>query len=275
MKENYAHFCSLLAQHSGLILNEEKQYLVETRLYPIAERLHLPNVDALLTRLEYAPNEALIHECVDALATHESSFFRDTAPFHQLTHIILPKLLEQKAHAKSIRIWSAGCSTGQEPYSIAMTLQEHAEKFHGWHIEIIATDMVAKALEQAHKGFYTDFEIGRGLKPEQIHRWFKKTEGGYVIDPSLRLNMHFHTHNLLDAPIVHGPFDIIFCRNVLIYFNRDKKTEILKRLSSTLAPDGMLLLGSAETVIGISDIFESYTGQHGLFQLKHASEAYR
>ncbi len=268
MQSNFAHFCHLLLERSGLVLDEDKHYLVDTRLSHIAEHHGFASVDALLSKLQTGPVESLVTECVEALATHESSFFRDTLPFTQLANVILPKIIEHKSISKSLRIWSAACSTGQEPYSIAMTLQEHIDKLQGWHIEIIATDMVAKAVEQAQSGFYTDFEIGRGLKPEQLHRWFHKTEGGYLIDPSLRRMMHFHTYNLLAPPTVRGPFDIIFCRNVLIYFNRDKKIEILKRLGSLLGREGLLILGSAETVIGLCDTFEPLDGHHGLFRLK-------
>ena len=268
MQANYAHFCNLVGEHSGLILTQEKLYLVETRLAPIAERLKLPSVDALLTKLQAAPDPKLVVECVEALATHESSFFRDSAPFVQLSKFILPRLITQKSLSKSLRIWSAACSTGQEPYSIAMTLQDHAEQLRDWHIEIVATDMVSSAVEHAREGFYTDFETSRGLKPELLQRWFKKVEGGYLIDASLRRNIHFGVHNLLEPLHERGTFDLIFCRNVLIYFNRDKKIEVLKRLGSVLARDGLLILGSAETVIGLCDSYESYEGQHGLFHRK-------
>ena len=274
MSTSFEHFCSLLLEHSGLELNESKRYLVDNRLAPIVARLHLHNVDELLTQLQFGHDAALVTECVEALATHESSFFRDSLPFTQLENVIIPKLLQEKALSKSLRIWSAACSSGQEAYSIAMVLEEHAEELHDWHVEILATDMVAATIEQARKGFYTDFEVGRGLKPAQLQRWFKKVEGGYEVNPALRRHINFHPHNLLDPVIERGPFDIVFCRNVLIYFNRETKIELIKRIGAVLAHDGLLILGSAETVIGLCDTFESYAGQHGLFHRKIADPVY-
>lgn len=266
MKPNYEYFCGLLLKHSGQELHEDKAYLVETRLCAIAGRLQLPSVDALLTKLQFGHDPVLIKECVEAMTTHESSFFRDTQPFVQLADVVLPKVFEEKASSKSLRIWSAACSTGQEPYSIAMTLEEHEYSLHDWYLEIFATDMVANSVDYARKGIYSEFEIGRGLKPAQRDRWFKKVAGGYQVSPALHKHVHFHIHNLLDPVIEHGPFDIVFCRNVLIYLTREKKIEVLNRIGSVLAHDGLLILGSAETVIGLSDDFESYTGQRGLFQ---------
>jgi chemotaxis protein methyltransferase CheR len=273
--KNYEHFYALTKDRSGIILGDEKRYLVDGRLEPIAVAEGLASVDALLGKLHTGhASELLIRRCVDAMATHETSFFRDHTPFDQLDEKLIPMLLAQNAKKRSLRIWSAACSTGQEAYSIAMTLHKHAASFSGWHIEILGTDLTEDILGHARSGRYSAFELHRGLSDAVINQHFKKIDDHtWEIMLHLKSWVSFRKFNLLDEYASLGHFDLVFCRNVLIYFDRAQKSAVLTKLHHAINHDGFLLLGSAETVVGLSTDFTVLKGARGIYQVKNAHAA--
>jgi chemotaxis protein methyltransferase CheR len=256
-----------MLERSGLVLTAEKGYLVQSRLEPLARNEGLASVEALLARLRSGRSEPLIEACVNALATHESYFFRDGVPFEQLMQAVLPPLIASRHSAKRLRIWCAACSSGQEPYSIAMILQEMGASLPGWKLEILGTDMSDPILRKAIAGLYSDFEVKRGLSPERLKSWFTPEGSAWKISPRLQQMVQFRPHNLLQGPSSFGVFDLILCRNVLIYFNMDNKRQVLDGISRALAPDGALMLGTAETVLGIGAAFEAQAGLRGIYRL--------
>jgi chemotaxis protein methyltransferase CheR len=263
---DYEHFCKLILTRSGLVLDEAKAYLVKGRLEPIAKSEGMEGVEALLAALRKGVAEPLVQRCVDAMATHESYFFRDATPFTMLAEKILPPLIKAREATKSLRIWCAACSSGQEPYSVAMVLQEMSHKMPNWKLNIVATDMSGPILQKAKAGIYSDFEVKRGLAPERLARWFKPEGNAWQVSPVLQQMVEFKPHNLLQGATGLGVFDIILCRNVLIYFDVEKKKWILEQIARALAPDGALLLGSSETVLGITEAYDNTPGARGLYR---------
>lgn len=263
---DYDHFCRLVRQRSGLVLTAEKAYLVSSRLAPVARAEGLGTVAELLAVLRIGAPEALLQQAVDVMATHESYFFRDAAPFEQLANAVLPPLIAARQAQRSLRIWCAACSSGQEPYSVAMILMEMGYRLSGWKLDILATDMSEPILRKASAGLYNDFEVNRGLSPERQARWFKQEADGWRVSPTLQQMVRFKPHNLLQGSAGLGVFDVIFCRNVLIYFDLETKRQILDQVRRAMAVDGSLLLGSAETVLGVSSAVEPVPGLRGLYR---------
>ncbi len=263
---DFEHFSRLALARSGLVLKADKAYLVQSRLEPIARALGLPGVPELLERLRAGAPEPVVQRCVDAMATHESMFFRDTKPFEQIAAIAAPELVVARSPGRPIRIWSAACSSGQEPYSLAILMQELGGLLGGRRVEIIATDMSEAILSKAREGYYSDFEVRRGLSPERLKQWFRPSGTGWEVAPQLKAMVSFHKHNLLDAPAGLGVFDIVLCRNVLIYFEPAGKAKVLERVATAIAPDGVLFLGSAETVIGLTSAFVAPIGAQGFYR---------
>jgi chemotaxis protein methyltransferase CheR len=263
---DYDHFCRLVRQRSGLVLTPEKAYLVSSRLAPVARAEGLATVAELLAVLRMGASETLMQQAVDVMATHESYFFRDAAPFEQLAEAVLPPLIAARQAQRTLRIWCAACSSGQEPYSVAMILMEMGYRLAGWKLEILATDMSEPILRKASAGLYNDFEVNRGLSPERQARWFKQEPDGWRVSPKLQQMVRFRPHNLLQGSAGLGVFDVIFCRNVLIYFDIETKRQILDHVSRAMAADGSLLLGSAETVLGVSSAVEPVPGLRGLYR---------
>ena len=268
-------FRTLVLERSGLSLGPDKDYLLESRLRPIAREEGLDGLEALFARTRAEPMGRLAQRCIDAMATHESYFFRDATPFDQLRDVILPRLIERRTAARSLRLWSAACSSGQEPYSLAMLLLEEARRMPGWRIEIIANDMSAPILERARRGLYSDFEIARGLSPERQSRWMRPENGLWSVAPEVRALVDFRPHNLMDGTAGMGQFDLIFCRNVLIYFEPAQKKWALNRIGDSLTPDGCLVMGSAETVVGMQTPFEPTPGLRGAFHKRAEAERLR
>jgi chemotaxis protein methyltransferase CheR len=268
---DFDNFCRVVREQTGIVLTPEKGYLVSSRLIPIARSEGLAGVPELLAHLRGAPSPVLVQRCVDAMATHESSFFRDGAPFEQLATEVLPTLIAVRQTARTLRIWCAACSSGQEPYTVAMILQEMGAQLSSWRLEIIATDMSEPILSKARAGHYSDFEVRRGLSPERLKRWFVPQGTGWQVAPALRQMVQFRPHNLLQGSAGLGTFDVILCRNVLIYFDLNCKRQILEDLSRALAPDGALYLGSAETVLGVSAAFQPTPGSRGLYRPTQAA----
>jgi chemotaxis protein methyltransferase CheR len=269
---DFEHFARLVQQRSGLALGPDKAYLVLSRLGPLAREMGLADAPALLARLRAGAPETLTRRCVDAMATHESLFFRDATPFEQLKTHLLPELHARRTPGVPLRVWSAACSSGQEPYSLAILGREMAPLLGGRRLQILATDMSEAVLEKARAGVYSEFEVRRGLSPERLQKWFVKSGRGFEVAPELKTNVEFRRHNLLDGPASLGRFDIVFCRNVLIYFDRPDKAKVLEQIARTINPGGALVLGSAESAFGLTDAFVQSPATRGLLRLREPAE---
>lgn len=257
----------LLQDRCGMALTSDKLYLVASRLGPVAQQLGLKGVIELMTELRMRPQERMIQAVVEAMVTHESLFFRDAKPFELLAKSIVPEMMRVRAATKRVRIWSAACSSGQEPYSIAMQLSESLGGHPGWRWDITGTDISEPILLKAKKGVYSNFEVRRGLSDERINRHFRALpDGTFQANDALRLMIDFRRHNLIEPAAHLGQFDIVFCRNVLIYFDAPTKGRALDLIAKQMAPDGVLILGSADTVIGVSQRFAATT-ERGVFRL--------
>jgi chemotaxis protein methyltransferase CheR len=271
---DFALFAKILKDGSGLVMTEEKSYLMETRLLVVAQRHDHPSLAHLARALREKQHPALVSEIVEAMTTNESSFFRDLKPFEQFRKIVLPTLLKARAASgRMLRIWSAGCAAGQEPYSLAMILDDERLRLAGWHVSLLATDISAEMIDRAKGGIYTQFEVQRGLPLKYLIRHFEPEADRWQIKPELRRMVEFRQGNLLADLAAFGRFDAIFCRNVLLYFDGQTKTSLLDRYARVLRPDGFLALGGAETTLGISDKFEPVPEQRGLYRLAAAAVA--
>jgi chemotaxis protein methyltransferase CheR len=264
--DDFDFVARMLKERSGLIIGSDKAYLLESRLMPIARKRGLKTLDEFLGSLRTAP-EALLREVTEAMTTNESFFFRDTKPFDQFRDLVLPHLLTSRAAKRSFRIWSAACSSGQEAYSLCMILKEQAAKLAGWRVDIVATDISQEMLEKAKAGLYSQFEVQRGLPIQMLVKYFKKKDDAWQIDPALRAMVQFREFNLLGSLSALGQFDVVFCRNVLIYFDQPTKTRVLDNMAKLMPEDGFLYLGGAETVLGISDKFKPVPNQRGIYSL--------
>jgi chemotaxis protein methyltransferase CheR len=264
--QDYEFLRKLLKERSGLDLSTDKQYLVESRLVPLARRAGLGGLAELVLKMKSGA-EALTSDVVEAMTTNETFFFRDKIPFDHLCETILPQLIQARANRRSLRIWSAASSTGQEPYSIAMCLKEYGAVLPGWRIEIVATDLSQEVLDKSKAGIYSQFEVQRGLPIQLLVKYFKQTGELWQLNADIRGMVQHRQLNLLNDFSCLGKFDIIFCRNVLIYFDQETKVRTFERLSKMLEPDGALMLGAAETVVGISDAFKPYPDKRGIYQL--------
>jgi chemotaxis protein methyltransferase CheR len=256
---------NLVRERSGLVLTPDKGYLLESRLLPVARKWERKSVEELAALLRSKPDAKLIRDIVEAMTTNESFFFRDIKPFDQFKTLVLPHLLKKRAATKSIRIWSAACSSGQEPYSLAMILNEHRLQLAGWKVEIVATDLSTEILDKARAGQYSQFEVQRGLPIQLLVKYFKQEGDRWQVDAAIRSMVAYRPFNLLDDLASLGRFDVIFCRNVLIYFDQPTKAKVLDAMSRQLAPDGHLYLGGAETVLGITDKLQPLPEQRGIY----------
>jgi len=253
---DYKFLSEFLMETSGLNLGEYKRYLLESRLIPLAQSLGMTSLEELVQALKTMPTAQLKTSIVEAMTTNETLFFRDKKPFDELVSLMMPKIIEAKATQKKIRIWCAASSSGQEPYSIAMQLKESFPELNsGWNVELVATDIDKQILAKAQEGQYSQFEVQRGLSIQMLMKYFEKNDHGWQIKPELRQGITWKQLNLLDSFSSLGQFDIIFCRNVLIYFDTDRKKQILDRMAPQIPEHGYLVLGGAETVLGISDTF--------------------
>jgi chemotaxis protein methyltransferase CheR len=255
----------LLHRKSGLSLTPEKRYLVESRLSTLCRRKNIATISELATKVRQGDADLTI-AVIEAMTTNETLFFRDTLPFKQFSEVMLPHMLKERAAERSLRIWSAAASSGQEPYSMAMILDDMADKMPGWRIEILATDISLEILEKAKAGVYTQFEMQRGLPVQQLLKHFTQEGDKWRISDRLRRMVTFKPMNLIEPSHGLGQFDIIFCRNVLIYFDLPTKAQVLGMLGRHLKPDGFLSLGAAETVIGITDAFSMDRENRGVYR---------
>ncbi|POF28462.1 CheR family methyltransferase [Roseibium marinum] len=264
---------NFLKTRSGLVLSNDKQYLVESRLLPIARSSKLETLSAVIQTLQRSGNRALETDVIEAMTTNESFFFRDKTPFDNFRDTMLPALLQSRSNFKQLKIWCAAASSGQEPYSLAMCLKEEAAKMGGWRTRILGTDLSLEVLEKAKAGLYSQFEVQRGLPIQLLLKYFEQKGDMWQIGAPMRSMIEWKKLNLLENFAHLGEFDIVFCRNVLIYFDQATKSEILARLAKSLPEDGYLVLGAAETVVGLTDAFKPVPGKRGLFQKKPAVHA--
>ncbi|PHQ70071.1 MAG: chemotaxis protein CheR [Sneathiella sp.] len=263
--QDFQLFGDIVRTRSGLVLTEEKVYLLESRLVPLARRRGMDSLEDLAEEVRRHRDERLLSEITEAMTTNETFFFRDNKPFDIFREVVLPQLLETRRAQKSLRIWNAACSTGQEPYSLAMLLKEEAAKMAGWRVEIMATDISDEVLEKSKAGLYSQFEVQRGLPIQLMVKYFQQVGEMWQIDSSIRAMVKFQNKNLLEDLSNLGKFDVIFCRNVLIYFDQPTKSKVLSQVHKIIASDGALFLGGAETVLGICDDFKPVEGQRGVY----------
>lgn len=262
-------YMELLKEKSGLVLTLDKTYLLESRLNPVASKWGFSSLDTLTNELRIAPDPKLIYDIVEAMTTNETSFFRDMRPFETFKNHTIPYMLQTRIHERKLRIWCAASSSGQEPYSLAMILKDHETQFSRWNIDILATDISKAILDAARKGLYSQFEVQRGLPIQMLMAHFTKQENDrWQLSDKIMKMVNFQQFNLLDSMAGLGKFDIIFCRNVLIYFDEKTKSDIFARMARQLTDDGLLYLGGAETVIGITDEFAPVPEQRGLYAKK-------
>ncbi|MFY8113424.1 MAG: CheR family methyltransferase [Rhabdaerophilum sp.] len=242
---------------AGIVLTTEKAYFVEARLSPVLREEGLPSIDELMTRAERG-DRRLAQRVIDALTTNETFFFRDKAPFDHFRNVIIPELVARRPAGKPLRIWCAACSSGQEPFSLVMVLDELKAQLGGRQVEIHASDISEAILSKAKSGIFNQFEVQRGLPTKMLLQYFQKVGDNWQISPEVVKRVNFFKFNLLEEPKALGTFDVIFCRNVLIYFDRPTRAKIFDKLADRLAPDGFLLLGGAESTFGVTDRFTSH-----------------
>ena len=269
----FQYLAGLVKDRSGIVLTADKLYLLESRLTPIARRLGLASLDDLAFRARAGGSPQLIDSIVEAMTTNESLFFRDVKPFEQFKRLVLPRLIEARAGSRQIRIWSAACSSGQEAYSLAMILAEESARLQGWRLELVGTDISKAMVERARSGTYSQFEVQRGVPAPMLKKYFVQEGDRWAIAPALKPLTRFREFNLLDDPAPLGQFDVVFCRNVLIYFDQATKAQILARIARRLSADGLLYLGGSETVFGITDQFEPVAGERGIYCLSKSALA--
>ncbi len=265
----------LLEARTGQQLTMSRRWRIETALSSLLRERGIPTLDELITILVMGREPSLATQVVEALLNNETYFFRDRAPFDLIARSALPKLAERRKTDRRLRIWSAGCSTGQEAYSVAMMFAEDPQRWAGWTIDILASDVSESAVRRAREGIYTQFEVQRGLGINQMIRWFEEVDGGWRAVEPLRRCLRFQVHNLLEPAPHPGQFDIILCRNVLLYLNGERRGLAFERLAGAMALDGWLMLGAGETVIGQTRRFESDTESRGLYRLAESSSPAR
>ncbi|WP_341992240.1 protein-glutamate O-methyltransferase [Azorhizobium sp. AG788] len=262
---DYEFFKKYLKAKSGLILSDDKHYLLESRLVPLLRKFELADFSKLAAVLRDGSSTIIADAVVDAMTTNESLFFRDKTPFEVFTKIMLPTLHASRPAGHTLRIWCAAASTGQEPYSLAMTLKENPHLIGSRRVEIFCTDLSNEVLDRAASGRYNQFEVQRGLPIQMLMKYFSKVDDMWEVSPQLKSMAQFKKLNLLNPYVGLGTFDIIFCRNVLIYFDAPTKTDILNRMAKVSAPDGYLVLGGAETVMGLGDAYRPLPNQRGFY----------
>jgi chemotaxis protein methyltransferase CheR len=270
MTAGYDEFCNFLEKHSGICLGASKQYLVSSRLRRLMADNELKNLHELVGKIQMASHAKMRTQVIDAMTTNETLWFRDNHPFRILEEKLLPEFFGQK-NARPLRIWSSACSTGQEPYSISMVINDYKERNRVFSTgeKIVATDISPTALEQAKSGEYATLAIGRGLDPSRLKKHFSEIEGGrFKINQKIGQNIEFRALNLQDSYALLGKFDIVFCRNVLIYFTAEFKRDILTRIHGTLNPGGYLMVGASEAVNGLSDLYEMVHCRPGIIYRK-------
>lgn len=262
---DFTFLSELVKTRSGLILTPDKSYLVESRLGPLARTEGLNSIDELLAVLRARRDERMIRAVSEAMLTNETFFFRDKTPFDLLKDDVLPLITKARTPGHRLRIWCAAASTGQEPYSIAMMLDQSPRLTGGLPYEIVATDLSEKCLDRAKTGVYTQFEVQRGLPIQMLMGYFEKMGDSWRLNDRIRNLVQFKKQNLMEDLRGLGKFDVVFCRNVLIYFDQAAKRSVLERIAAQMPDDGQLILGAAETVIGVTEAFKPSAQKRGLY----------
>ena len=257
----------LLEARTGQQLTMSRRWRIETALSALLRERGISTLDELITILVMGKEPSLSQMVVEALLNNETYFFRDRSPFDLIQRYALPELALRRVKSKRLRIWSAGCSTGQEAYSLAMLFAEEPEKWRGWTVDILGTDVSSACVDRARTGTYTQFEVQRGLGINQMIKWFEETADGWRAVEELRRPIRFQVHNLLEQPPHPGGFDIVLCRNVMLYLSPEKKTLAFERLATSMADDGWLMLGAGETVIGQTNKLGADINARGLYRL--------
>ncbi|MCB2011298.1 MAG: protein-glutamate O-methyltransferase CheR [Geminicoccaceae bacterium] len=263
--DDLSFLADLVKRQSGVQVSTDRSYLFESRLLPVARQFGHSGLDGLARALRGSCDPKLADAVVEAMTTNESFFFRDQHPFDQFRRFMLPELRKARAGDRCLRIWSAAASTGQEPYSLAMCLEEAGEEFRSWRIEILATDISSEALEKGREGIYSQFEVQRGLSVQMMVKYFDQDGTKWKVKDCLGKRISFAKHNLMKSNRALGKFDIIFLRNVLIYFDLETKKRILEEVASMLRDPGFLCLGGTESVIGVTSALKAVDGRRGVF----------
>ena len=264
--EDFDLLSTAVKQRSGLVLTPDKAYLLESRLMPVVRKYSLRALEDMCDLIRSKREESVLNDVTEAMTTNESYFFRDTKPFEYFRKIILPRLIAARAAKKQIRIWSTATSSGQEAYSLAMICTEESAKLQGWKIEIIGTDISHEMIERAKTGIYNQFEVQRGLPITMLIKYFDQIPSDkWQIKENIRQMVQFREGNLIQNFGPVGTFDIVFCRNVLTYFDQQTKTSVLEALSSVMASDSILVLSNMETVTGITNRFKLMGNERGLY----------
>ncbi|MGL4494950.1 MAG: CheR family methyltransferase [Beijerinckiaceae bacterium] len=269
MSYDFDFFRDFLRARSGLSLTVEKKYLLESRLIKVMQARAIANLSQLASQLRNGWDAGLERDVVEAMTTNETLFFRDKSPFEALERMVLPRLMQSRAATRRLSIWCAACACGQEPYSLAMMLEDNREMFAGWTISILATDLSSAMIEKAKAGVYSQFEVQRGLPVRHLLKYFTQEKSGWALNAAIRNRVQFRTLNLMQDFSGIGQFDVILCRNVLIYFDLETRRDVLGRLKRQLASDGRLVLGAPETVIGVTRDFAPDPDAHGLYTPVH------
>ena len=257
----------LLEARTGQQLTMSRRWRIETALSALLRERGIATLDELITILVMGKEPGLSQQVVEALLNNETYFFRDRAPFDVLQRHALPELAQRRHKSKRIRIWSSGCSTGQEVYSLAMLFAEEPDKWHGWTVDILGTDVSTSCIDRARGGSYSQFEVQRGLGINQMIKWFEECADGWRAVEPLRKPIRFQVHNLLEPAPHPGGFDIVLCRNVLLYLSPEKKALAFERIAGAMAEDGWLMLGAGETVIGQTGKLGADHKVRGLYRL--------
>lgn len=255
----------LLAEHTGQQLTECRRWRVATALSRVFRERGISNVDQLACLLAGPEDPALVQDVVEALLNNETYFFRDKPTFDQLPAEIFPALAQRRAHRRRLQIWCAGCSTGQEVHSLAIQFAEQTRRWDGWSIDILGTDISGQVIQAARSGHYSQFEVQRGLSVQQMLTHFDETASGWQMRSATRSVVRFERHNVLDPPPGKQPFDLILCRNLLLYFDGRTRRRAFARLREALAPDGFLMLGAGETVVGQTELFAPSAGLASIY----------
>jgi chemotaxis protein methyltransferase CheR len=247
---------TLVQQRSAIVLEPDKLYLAEARLGSLARQEGHSSAEHLVAQMRARPENGLQRKVVEAMTTNETSFFRDVHPFETLRQVLLPQLLQRRASERALRIWSAACSTGQEPFSLAMLLREYFPQLQSWQVQLNATDLSTDVLERARQGMFSQLDVNRGLPARLLIKYFRQRGNIWQINEDVRRMVEFSQLNLVGDWPRHGAFDIICLRNVLIYFSLATRQSILAKVRQLLRSDGFLFLGGAETTLNVDDNFE-------------------
>ncbi len=268
-ENEYTQFRLFLEQHSGIVLGDNKQYLVRSRLAPLMGKYNLPSLSEVVKHSMKPSERQLRASVIDAMTTNETLWFRDRYPFELLSNTLLP---EYSRLGRPLKIWSAACSSGQEPYSLGMTILEYQQKKPGTlpgSASILATDLSPSMLERCKNAEYDNLALGRGLSEERKRQFFSATDAGtMVVKDNVKRFVNFRAHNLLESYTLLGKFDIIFCRNVLIYFAPEAKAKILRQFAAALNPKGILFLGASESIAGLTEEYDMVRCNPGIYYQK-------